>query len=393
MAIEITNKAGNTAKIFASTIDDNVIEQVTQMINYEPYINNKVRVMPDCHGGKGCVIGCTMTIKDKIAPNLTGVDLGCGVLAVKLADKDPDLEKLDQVINDFIPHGFNIHKKMKARFDYRDLRCRVSLKKADYSLGSLGTGNHYIELNKDLKGYLYLVIHSGSRKLGLDVCNYYQNLAYNKLSSTKEEVQEVIAKLKAEGREKEIQAELKKIKKEDIHKDLAYLEGQDFKDYIHDIKIIQDYASLNRKVMADIIIKKMGFTEEQRIETVHNYIDTEEMILRKGAVRAKKDEIIIIPINMRDGSLICRGKGNPDFNYSAPHGAGRLMSRTKAFDNLDMEEYKETMKDIYTTSVQKDTLDEAPMAYKPMQEIIDNIEPTAEVLFQIKPIYNFKSHK
>lgn len=335
-----------------------------------------------------------MTITDKVTPNLVGVDIGCGMLTVELADQYIDCEKLDSIIRETVPNGFNIHDTQKANFDFSNLRCakQVDLNRAYLSLGTLGGGNHFIEVDYSERNHrYYLVIHSGSRKLGGDVCKHYQNLAANTESDRAIEVRNTIARLKAEGRERDIQEAIKNISIPGKDKELAHLSGGDFHDYINDMAIVQRFAVLNRATMAAIIINGMEFTEVNRFETIHNYIDFSRMILRKGAVSAELGEKLLIPINMRDGSLICVGKGNPDWNYSAPHGAGRLMSRSKAKELLSMEEYQESMNGIYTTSVSRATIDEAPQAYKSMEEIKNAITDTVEIIDTIKPIYNFKA--
>lgn len=392
----IRNNGGEPVKVFAKTFEEEAYKQIKTLSEYEPYRDSIIRIMPDAHAGKGCTVGTTMTLNGKVTPNLVGVDIGCGMLAVNLGKdiSEDDVVRLDEVINKFVPSGFNIHSQPWANFDkLSELLCFNSIDshRAILSLGSLGGGNHFIELDKADNGDFILVIHSGSRNLGLQVCNFYQELAYKKLSSIQSSVTELVKQLKAEGREKEIETEIKKLKKPTVSKELAHLEGEDFKNYIHDMEIVQEYAVLNRRTIANIILQKMKWKEIDSFETIHNYIDTKNMILRKGSVSAQKGERLIIPINMRDGSLICIGKGNPDWNYSAPHGAGRLMSRAKAKEILSMDEYKDTMAEIYSTSVNKNTLDEAPMAYKPIDEIIECIEPTVDIVQIIKPIYNFKA--
>lgn len=384
----------NEIKVFTSNLEYEAWDQLKLIANEKAYSKSKIRVMPDVHAGKGCTVGTTMTIHDKVAPNLVGVDIGCGMLTVNLGKIDLNLQELDSVIHKNIPHGFGAHNNIKKHFNFNNLKCenKINLQRAAYSLGSLGGGNHFIEIDKDNEGQLFLVIHSGSRNLGVQVCKHYQDLAWSSINEMKTIKKILIEKLKSEGRESEIQSELKKIKKVDISKDLAYVEGHAFDDYIHDMEITQNYAKLNRETMVEIIMDKMKLKPLNLFHTVHNYIDTKNMILRKGAVSAEKDETLLIPINMRDGSLICVGKGNEDWNYSAPHGAGRIMSRSKAKKNLALDEFKEQMVDIYSSSVNKSTLDEAPDAYKSIDEIIQNINGTVEITKKIKPIYNFKSH-
>lgn len=403
--IEIKRNNGDIVKVFAETFEYEAYDQIKKLANYPAYDDSKIRIMPDAHAGKGCTVGTTMTLTDKVTPNLVGVDIGCGMLAVHLGKScDINLEKLDDVIHQYIPSGFNIRNSndVWAKFPrWDDLLCinNVDSSRAINSIGTLGGGNHFIELDEDTDGSHWLVIHTGSRNLGVQVCKFYQDLAFKKLNDIHELIKaktaEIVAKCKAEGRQRDIQKEvndmLKVIKKPSADKELAHLEGSDFNNYLHDMEIVQEYAVLNRKTIADIIIKKMGWRETERFETIHNYIDTKNKILRKGSVSAQKGERLLIPINMRDGSLICIGKGNEDWNYSAPHGAGRLMSRSKAKETVSMEEYEASMKDIYTTSVNRSTIDESPMVYKNMDEIIRCVEPTVEIVSVIKPIYNFKA--
>lgn len=392
---KIVNSVGNEVKVFARTFEDEAYAQVERMSEYTPYQHSKIRIMPDAHAGAGCVIGTTMTLHNAVTPNLVGVDIGCGMLAAYLTVNEIDLQKLDKVIRENVPCGFSVHEKPISCFDLQSLYCYSAIESKDLymqqSLGTLGGGNHFIEVNKTSDGQLVIVIHSGSRNLGVQVCNYYQNLAYETLSK-RNDVKELIAKLKSEGREKEIQAELRKLQPKAVNKELAHLEGICFEQYIHDMKIVQEYASKNRFLILNTICKKMGIFTWNYIQTIHNYIDIENMILRKGAVSAKKGERLIIPMNMRDGSLICVGKGNEDWNCSAPHGAGRLMSRAKAKECISMQDFKSSMSDVYTTSVCEGTLDEAPQAYKPAEEIMSLIGETVEIVDIIKPIYNFKAN-
>lgn len=390
----IRTNSGKEVKIFAETFEYEAYEQIKRLANYEAYQNSIIRIMPDSHAGKGCTVGTTMTITDKVTPNLVGVDIGCGMLTIELKDKRIDCEKLDSVIRTKVPNGFNVHEKQKATFDFENLICakQVDLERALLSIGSLGGGNHFIEVDYSEKNNkYYLVIHSGSRKLGGDVCKYYQDLAFQRANEMKKIREDLITRLKAEGRMKDIESEIKKLKKPIADKELAHLSGDNFNSYLNDMEIVQRFAMLNRKTMASIIIKEMGFQEESRFETIHNYIDFKRMILRKGAVSAELGEKLLIPINMRDGSLICIGKGNEDWNYSAPHGAGRLMSRSKAKEMLSMDEFANSMNGIFTTSVNTATIDEAPQAYKSMEEIKNAITDTVEIIDTIKPIYNFKA--
>jgi len=397
--LEIKGKY-NIAKIYTDVVDEASIAQIILLCNQEITSGSKIRIMPDIHAGAGCTVGTTMTIKDKVIPNLVGVDIGCGMEVVQLKEKHIELQKLDKIIYEKIPSGFDIrekpHKFIK-KIDLADLYCykEINVLRAEKSLGTLGGGNHFIEADKDEDGNIYLVIHSGSRHLGLEVANYYQQEGYKKLNgSSKEDIDALIQDLKAKGREKEIQKSivaLKNVKRTNIPKDLAYVEGDLFEKYIHDMKIIQDFAMLNRKAMMDEMIRAMKLHVVDEFTTIHNYIDTEAMILRKGAVSAKKGEKLLIPINMRDGSLICVGKGNDEWNQSAPHGAGRLMSRSKARQSFTVSAFKHEMEGIYTTSVGRDTLDECPMAYKKMEDIVNNIDETVDIVKVIKPIYNFKA--
>lgn len=393
--IEIKNGIGNVAMVFAKTFEDDAYKQILRMVNYGPYLNSKIRIMPDAHSGKGCVIGTTMTLNGTVTPNLVGVDIGCGMLAGYITVKKIDLKKLDEVIRNYVPSGFSVHQTPISCFYLRSLYCYNAIEDKDayiqQSLGTLGGGNHFIEVDKTSDGQIMIVVHSGSRNLGVQVCNYYQKLAVDTLSK-KTDVKAVIEKLKSEGREKEIQSELKKLKPNVVDKELAHLEGLYFEQYIHDMNIVQQYASMNRLLILDSICKNMGLFTWSFIETIHNYIDVENMILRKGAVSARNGEKLIIPMNMRDGSLICVGKGNPDWNYSAPHGAGRLMSRSKAKESISMSDFKDSMSDVYTTSICEETLDEAPQAYKSAEEIMSLIGETVEIVDIVKPIYNFKAN-
>ncbi|MCI7767802.1 MAG: RtcB family protein [Oscillospiraceae bacterium] len=396
--IELQGKY-NKAKVFTDVIDSASMAQIIELCSQEFTVGEQIRMMPDVHAGMGCVIGTTMTVSDRIVPNLVGVDIGCGMETVRIKEKHIELSQLDKLIYAKIPSGFAVRSvphKLCEEIDICSLRCaeKIDLRRAERSLGTLGGGNHFIEADKGENG-IYIVIHSGSRHLGVEVAKYYQEEGYRQLNNAgKEAVNELIDSLKAQGRQTEIRRELKKLentKRTVIPKHLAYVSGQLFKDYIHDMKIVQKYAALNRRAMMDEIVKGMKLTVEEQFTTIHNYIDTENMILRKGAVSAQAGEKLIIPINMRDGSLICIGKGNPDWNYSAPHGAGRLMSRGEAKESFTVSEFKKQMAGIYTTSVGRGTLDECPMAYKGMNDILDNIGDTAEVFEIIKPIYNFKA--
>ena len=401
-------------KIFTEDIEQEAIDQIDLLLEQEPFKDCKVRIMPDVHAGKGCVIGFTADLGDKVIPNIVGVDIGCGMLCVELGKIDLDLEKLDRVINDNIPAGRNIREHKLINFDQiNDLYCLRELKetkKFNKAIGTLGGGNHFIEVDVDEEGNKYLVIHTGSRNLGKQVADYYQNLAIE-LCSGKEEMfkrkEEIIRTYKEQARKSEIQKALKQLESEykqnkpELPNELCYLTGKYREMYLHDMKICQEYASLNRLQIAKMILINyfdLTYIPEMyppimsnSFETIHNYISFEDNIVRKGAIRANKGERVIIPINMRDGSIIAVGKGNEDWNNSAPHGAGRLISRRKAKETFNLEEFKNSMKDIYSTSVLEETIDEAPFAYKPMQEIIDNIKDTVEIEKIIKPIYNFKA--
>lgn len=396
--IELQGKYA-TAKVFTDVVDNESISQVINLLN-QPYIEgSKVRMMPDIHAGAGCTIGTTMTIKDKIFPNLVGVDIGCGMETIRIKETFIEPQKIDKVIRLEIPSGFEIRKnphRFSKDIDLSALCCakKIKLDRAYNSIGTLGGGNHFIEANKDEDGHIYIVVHSGSRHLGLEIANLYQEAAYTSLTSyNKDEIEKIIEELKTAGRQKEIQNVLKnlKAKHSPIPKPLAYVEGELFEQYLHDMHIAQQYANLNRKAMMDTIVKAMGFHIEEQFTTIHNYIDVENMILRKGAVSAQAGERLLIPINMRDGSLVCTGKGNEDWNCSAPHGAGRLMSRNEAKQTFTVSEFKKQMDGIYTTSVGRSTLDECPLAYKNMEDIVNNVEPTVTIDSIIKPIYNFKA--
>ena len=399
--IEIKGKV-NTALCYAKVVEDEAIEQIRRMCDYPMTEGSRIRIMPDVHSGKGCTIGTTMTITDKAVPNVVGVDIGCGMYTVNLGKGDIDFLKVDAAAH-YIPSGKNVWEGRKEHFDLTDLTCYRQLKDSKRlvrSLGTLGGGNHFIEIDEAKDGTKYLVIHSGSRNLGKQVAELHQKLAVNLsrgYGSYLEKRDEIIRTYKEEGRKEEIQAALKQLKWEayegdtPMPEDLCYLSGKYLEDYLRDVEICQAFARRNRELMAEILIERAGLTAGESFHTIHNYIDTDEMILRKGAIAAHKGEKVLIPINMRDGSVIAVGKGNPEWNFSAPHGAGRLMSRTKAKDTLSMEEYKKAMEGIFTTSVNEETLDEAPMAYKSLEDIIDVIEGSVDVIEVIKPVYNFKA--
>ena len=402
---EVTGKY-NTAKVYTDVVDEKSLQQIKTLCDQEFTSGARIRLMPDVHAGAGCTIGTTMTIKDKIVPNLVGVDIGCGMETLMIhkdseAAQKFDPAQLDMIIRKNIPCGFDIRKfehQYVAEVEWDNIKGIYNKHRAQLSLGTLGGGNHFIEADKDEEGNLYIVVHSGSRHAGLEIAEYYQEMAWRQLNGkTKADLEAMISQLKAEGRETEIEAkrvEMNAQIKTQIPKDLAYVSGYLFDDYINDMRIMQHFAMLNRKAMINTISIGLHLKKEEIVDqftTIHNYIDTENMILRKGAVSAQKGEKLLIPINMRDGSLICLGKGNEDWNCSAPHGAGRVMSRMKAKKELSMEEFKAEMSGIYSTTVTKETLDEAPMAYKTMDDIVANIGPTADILNVIKPIYNFKA--
>lgn len=397
--LEIKGKV-NTAICYARVVEDEAIEQIRRMCDYEFTEGAQIRIMPDVHSGKGCTIGTTMTVKDKAVPNIVGVDIGCGMLTTNIGKGEIDFAKLDEAAH-YIPSGMNVWEGRKERFDLEALRCYRELRNSKWlerSLGTLGGGNHFIEVDEATDGTKYLVIHTGSRNLGKQVAEIYQQLAID-LNKGKEtyfqERDEIIRTYKEQGRRSEIQAALKAIswaqREATIPEDLCHLYGQYFEDYLHDVEICQQFARRNRELIAEIILERTGLQKVDAFHTIHNYIDTDEMILRKGAIAAHKGEKVLIPINMRDGSVLAIGKGNPEWNYSAPHGAGRVMSRTKAKNSLDMEEYKKAMAGVYTTSVNEATLDEAPMAYKRLEDIIDVIKESVDVIDVMKPVYNFKA--
>ncbi len=392
----------NTAVCFARNIEDEAIEQIRRMCDYALTEGSRIRIMPDVHAGKGCTIGTTMTITDKACPNIVGVDIGCGMYTVKLAEREIDFEKVDAAAH-YIPSGMGVWEGRMERFDLEGLRCYRQLKdtkRLERSLGTLGGGNHFIEIEVSSDGTYYLIIHSGSRNLGKQVAEIYQQLAVD-LHMGKEDYfrqrDALIAAYKAEGRRSEIQKALKELQDSyetqqlEVPADICWLYGSFLEDYLHDVEICQQFARRSRERMAEILLEKAGLTGTEGFHTIHNYIDTDEMILRKGAIAAHEGEKVLIPLNMRDGSVLALGKGNPDWNYSAPHGAGRIMSRSKAKEQLTMEAYKEAMAGIYTTSVNEKTLDEAPMAYKSIEDIIGVIGESVDIIDIMKPVYNFKA--
>ena len=397
--LEIRGKHG-TAMCFAKVIEDAAIEQIRRMCDYDFTSGSRIRIMPDVHAGAGCTIGTTMTVTDKVVPNVVGVDIGCGMYTVKLKEKEIDFARFDEAAH-YVPSGMNVWVNVQEPFDLKALKCYEHLKSVDRlkrSMGTLGGGNHFIEVDRGSDGSLYLVIHSGSRNLGKQVAEYYQNMAIalnSGMYDFAEREAELIAEYKDAGRQREIQEALKALKSEKAERtipdDLCYVYGNYLADYLDDVVVCQDFARMNRETMATVLLIYSGLHAESSFHTIHNYIDTDEMILRKGAIAAHKGETVLIPINMRDGSVLAVGKGNPEWNYSAPHGAGRVMSRAAARENLSLEVYKSAMEGVYTTSVNSDTIDEAPMAYKALDDIIDVISDSVDVKDILKPIYNFKA--
>ncbi len=399
--IEINGKV-NTAICYARVVEDEAIEQIRRMCDYIITEGSRIRIMPDVHAGKGCTVGTTMTINDKAVPNIVGVDIGCGMYTVSLGKADIDFEKVDEAAH-YIPSGMDVWEGRQERFDLTKLNCYRYLRdsrRLERSLGTLGGGNHFIEIDETGDGNKYLIVHSGSRNLGKQVAEYYQRLAMNLdrgYGDYLEKRDEIIRSYKEQGRKSEIQSALKDLhwqvyeSKTSIPDDLCYLSDKYLAEYLHDVEICQNFAKRNRELMAEIILERTGMTSLEAFHTIHNYIDVDEMILRKGAIAAHSGEKVLIPINMRDGSVLAVGKGNPEWNYSAPHGAGRLMSRTAAKNNLSLDEYKEMMKGVYSTSINENTLDEAPMAYKRLEDIIDVIKESVDIIEVMKPIYNFKA--
>lgn len=394
-------------KIFTDSIEPEALNQIYTLIKQPAFADCKVRIMPDVHAGKGCVIGFTADLGDKVIPDIVGVDIGCGMLCCEIGKIDVDYEKLDSVIREHIPAGRAVRDEEINFPQLEDLYCKGQLRNMEWlkcSLGTLGGGNHFIEVDEDSDGVKYLVIHTGSRNLGKQVAEIYQQMAIDDMQGVNklaEESQKLIAEYKAAGRQKDIQRGLAELKRKwqpdklNIPKELCYLTGEHREVYLHDMKICQEFARVNRRAIQDIIFYYMGWTFSrsfmERFQTIHNYIDHDTNIVRKGAISAKAGEKVLIPINMRDGCIIGVGKGNEDWNCSAPHGAGRIMSRSKAKENVSLEEYQESMKGIYTTSVSQSTIDESPMVYKPMDEILEHIKDTVEIVKIIKPVYNFKA--
>ena len=387
-------------KIFADIIEDEAKIQIEAITESLAFKDSKIRIMPDVHAGKGCVIGFTGKLQDKVIPNVVGVDIGCGMMGFNLGKIDIDFSKLDKIIKTQIPSGLAVRSKEFKSFSFEDLKCFNALENIDRlrkSLGTLGGGNHFLEVDSDSRGNKYLIVHSGSRNLGVQVAKYYQMKAVEYCNNDKrtKEKQRLIAFHKAIGTEDKIQETLKRYEKENpfVSNNLAYLEGDLMYDYLHDMQICQNFADENRLSILLIICTFMDWISIAKpvFNVRHNYIDLEHNIVRKGAISAQKNETVLIPINMRDGCILGRGLGNPDYNYSAPHGAGRIMSRKAAKENISLEDFKNSMSDIYTTTVDNSTLDEAPMAYKPIESILENIKDSVEIIDILKPLYNFKA--
>lgn len=388
-------------KIFTDNIDGKALDQIYTLCKHPAFSDCKVRIMPDVHAGAGCVIGFTADLGERVIPNIVGVDIGCGMSTYCLGQIDIDYAKLDDVIRRSIPAGMNVRSSAASAFDLESLRCYHALRNVDRircSIGTLGGGNHFIEIDEDYAGRKFLVIHSGSRNLGKQVCEYYQNLAISNLigsNKLRQDIDGLIREYKAAGKRAEISDAINALKRANpankVPKELCYLEGADRLDYLHDMKICQEFAILNRFVIADTIMREMDWYFDDYFETIHNYIDHETNIVRKGAISAKFGETVLIPINMRDGCILGFGKENEEWNCSAPHGAGRIMSRSQAKELVSLDEYQRSMEGVFTTSVNQSTIDESPMVYKPMEEILRYIEPTVNVLKIIRPVYNFKA--
>ena len=394
----------NDLKIFTENIEPEALNQIYTLLKQPAFENCKVRIMPDVHAGAGCVIGFTADLGDKVIPNIVGVDIGCGMLTIELGNVDIDFEELDKAIRKRIPSGRNIHDGKKVKFDdLKDLYCYRELKdtkRFEKSIGTLGGGNHFIELDVDEEDNKFLIIHSGSRNLGKQVADYYQNLAIEIMQGKDKlyEMQEkLIAEYKKQGKKNEIEKAIKELHRKfnpnplGIPKELCYLTGEYRERYLHDMQICQRFAVKNRDEMGKAILNEMNLSSLGQFETIHNYIELSSNMVSKGAISAKENEKVLIPINMRDGCIIGIGKGNTDWNCSAPHGAGRIMSRSKAKETVSLDEFKESMKGIYTTSVNQSTIDESPMVYKPIDEIVENIKDTVDILKIIKPVYNYKA--
>lgn len=391
------NGKNGTATVFADTIDPATTAQIIGIMNHPVSEGSSVKIMPDMHAGKDAVVGTTMTVSNRITPNFIGCDIGCGMYSVCLGQiqyNDDFLKRFDEVVHKVIPCGKNKRSTPHPYVDrlrLNELRMKgANVNGAVLSFSTLGGGNHYLELNIDKSNNVWLVIHSGSRHLGLEIADHYQKAAENEIKNNGRE--ELIERLKAEGRTKDIASEIAKLPKISNHEAFLARGNGGFEDYLHDMKIAQEFASWNRKAMAQSILQELDM-EFQVIafETVHNYIDIDASIVRKGAVSAQKGERLLMPMNMQFGSLMCIGKGNPDWNFSAPHGAGRIMSRSKAKQAIQLEAFQDAMKGIYSTTINSSTLDEAPMAYKAPETIVEAIQDTVEVLDILKPIYNFKA--
>ncbi len=391
-----------TALCYAKVIEEEAIAQIQKMCDTELTEGCRVRIMPDAHAGTGCTVGTTMTVRDKACPNIVGVDIGCGMYTVRLNEQDIDLAAVDEACH-FIPSGLNVWETPVEAFCLTDLLCYPQLLEKERlacSLGTLGGGNHFIEIDRAADGAFYLIVHSGSRNLGKQTAGCYQRLAIDQqrgMDDLDGQRKALVLSLREQQRYDEIQpalAALKKAykeKKPDVPEEMCWLTGEHLKAYLHDVEICQRFARRSRKLMAEIILQRAHLSSADAFHTVHNYIDTEEMILRKGAIAAHRGEKVLIPINMRDGSVLAVGKGNPEWNQSAPHGAGRLMSRSRAKQTLSLETYRAAMAGIYSTSVNENTLDEAPMAYKSLSDIIDVIRDTVDIIDVMKPVYNFKA--
>lgn len=399
ITVEITGRYA-TAICYAEIIDYEAINQIRRMCNYPFTEGSKIRIMPDVHAGTGCTIGTTMTVTGRVVPNIVGVDIGCGMYAVNIGHDDIDFTVIDEAAH-YVPSGYEVWEERQERFDLQRMRCYRNLKdtrRIELSLGTLGGGNHFIEIDRDSDGTNWLVIHTGSRYLGHQTATYYQRLAID-IDRGKDDYlrrkAETITTYRAKGRHREIQGALKALtweaRESTMPEDLCYLSGEYLDEYIHDVKICQEFARRNRERIAEVLLSRTGLTAYDSFHTIHNYIDTDNMILRKGAISAQSGERVLIPINMRDGSILATGRGNPDWNYSAPHGAGRLMSRGSAKESLSMSDFREAMKGVYTTSVKESTLDESPMAYKPLEAVIDVIAETVDIVSVMKPVYNFKA--
>ena len=388
-------------KIFTDNIEPEAVNQIYTLISSPALAGSRVRIMPDVHAGTGCVVGFSATGTDKVIPNVIGVDIGCGMLCVELGRIKVDLEGLDKFINANIPAGSALRrapselKNVKAMRAYSELR---ELDRIHSSLGTLGGGNHFIELDKDEEDNYYLIVHSGSRNLGLQVAKLYQKKAIELCkNASKQAKEEATRRLREAGRVADIPDELMRLtdvyaRRTKTPNELCYFEGDECADYMFDMRVCQEFAKMNRRKIADDIMRYLNVFKAESFETLHNFID-DDGVIRKGAIPAHKGQKLLIPMNMRDGCLIVEGKGNEDWNFSAPHGAGRLLSRGEAKELFTEEEFLQEMKGIYTTSANASTIDESPMAYKPMAEIMRLIEPTVEIKRIIKPVYNFKASK